>query len=194
MRISVKNIGPIARGEIDISQPLTIFAGPSNSGKSYMATILYALMQSTQQENRLGNLPPYIVLPKKLQKQMLQLSRHTTNNDKIPHLQQAPSDDSIEMTDNRHVQQVIRLCAKKLATIIMACEDYISNHAPNNLHRCFGSTTGLIRQKSSAEITGNTTLNSKQTTIHKNFHYASLKKHKPWETGKMEAKNSLLSL
>ena len=40
LTISVKNLGPIAEGSVDL-KPLTIFVGPSNTGKSYMATAVY---------------------------------------------------------------------------------------------------------------------------------------------------------
>ena len=42
--VSVENIGPIARGSVEL-KPLTIFVGPGNTGKSYMATAIYALAQ-----------------------------------------------------------------------------------------------------------------------------------------------------
>ena len=42
LEISVANFGPIAKAEIDL-RPMTVFAGPSNTGKSYMAILLYAL-------------------------------------------------------------------------------------------------------------------------------------------------------
>ena len=44
-KISVENMGPIVSGEVDL-KPLTIFIGPSNTGKSYMATAIYALMKA----------------------------------------------------------------------------------------------------------------------------------------------------
>ena len=44
VKISVKNFGPIIDGSVEV-KPLTIFVGPSNSGKSYMAMAIYALMQ-----------------------------------------------------------------------------------------------------------------------------------------------------
>ena len=43
LAISVKNFGPIAEGSVDL-KPLTIFMGPNNTGKSYMATLVYALL------------------------------------------------------------------------------------------------------------------------------------------------------
>ena len=41
-RIDVKDFGPIARASVDF-RPLTVFVGPSNTGKSYLAVLLYAL-------------------------------------------------------------------------------------------------------------------------------------------------------
>ncbi len=41
-RIAVKNFGPIVTAEVDV-RPLTIFVGPSNTGKSYLAVLLYVL-------------------------------------------------------------------------------------------------------------------------------------------------------
>ena len=42
LELSVKNFGPIAEAEIDL-RPLTVFVGPSNTGKSYLAILIYAL-------------------------------------------------------------------------------------------------------------------------------------------------------
>ena len=44
VRISVKDLGPIASGTIDL-WPLTVFVGPSNTGKTYFAILLYALQR-----------------------------------------------------------------------------------------------------------------------------------------------------
>ena len=41
-RIEVQDFGPITRGRVDF-RPLTVFLGPSNAGKSYFATLSYAL-------------------------------------------------------------------------------------------------------------------------------------------------------
>ncbi len=42
LKLSVTNFGPIVRAEIDL-RPLTVFVGPSNTGKSYLAILIYAL-------------------------------------------------------------------------------------------------------------------------------------------------------
>ena len=42
VEIAVKNFGPIAEADIDL-RPLTVFVGPNNTGKTYFATLVYAL-------------------------------------------------------------------------------------------------------------------------------------------------------
>ena len=42
--IKVADFGPIRRAAVDL-RPLTVFAGPSNTGKSYLAMLVYALHQ-----------------------------------------------------------------------------------------------------------------------------------------------------
>ena len=44
-KIQVKDFGPIAEGSVDL-KPLTIFIGQNNSGKSYLAMLIYSLLQS----------------------------------------------------------------------------------------------------------------------------------------------------
>ena len=42
LELSVSNFGPIAEGRVEL-RPFTVFVGPSNTGKSYLAMQLYAL-------------------------------------------------------------------------------------------------------------------------------------------------------
>ena len=42
--ITVQNFGPIEKAEIDL-RPLTVFVGESNTGKTYLAALIYALYQ-----------------------------------------------------------------------------------------------------------------------------------------------------
>ncbi|MCS1410272.1 MAG: hypothetical protein M2R45_03464 [Verrucomicrobia subdivision 3 bacterium] len=48
MKISVNNYGPIAEAKDIELCPLTVFVGPSNTGKSYLAILIYALLHSFQ--------------------------------------------------------------------------------------------------------------------------------------------------
>ena len=43
--INVQNFGPIEKAEIDL-RPLTVFVGESNTGKTYLAALIYALHQN----------------------------------------------------------------------------------------------------------------------------------------------------
>ena len=43
LTVSAKDFGPIVEGTVEL-RPLTVFVGPSNTGKSYLATLVYALM------------------------------------------------------------------------------------------------------------------------------------------------------
>ena len=42
VEIAVRHFGPIAEGKVDL-RPLTVFVGPSNTGKTYFGTLIYAL-------------------------------------------------------------------------------------------------------------------------------------------------------
>ena len=44
LKLKVTNFGPIVEAEIDL-RPLTVFIGPSNTGKSYLTILIYALHQ-----------------------------------------------------------------------------------------------------------------------------------------------------
>lgn len=43
MRLVVENLGPLREAEVDLTHPFTVFAGPNNSGKTWLATVIYAL-------------------------------------------------------------------------------------------------------------------------------------------------------
>ena len=47
LKIWVKDFGPIIEGAVSL-KPLTIFVGPSNAGKSYLAMLVYSRMQSLE--------------------------------------------------------------------------------------------------------------------------------------------------
>lgn len=45
LRLTAENFGPIAAADVEM-RPLTVFVGPSGSGKSYLAKLIYALHQT----------------------------------------------------------------------------------------------------------------------------------------------------
>ena len=42
VRIAIRDFGPVAEAEVEV-RPLTVFVGPSNTGKTYLAILIYAL-------------------------------------------------------------------------------------------------------------------------------------------------------
>ena len=58
VNISVKNFGPISEANIDL-RPLTVFIGPSNTGKTYFSTQIYALHSIFNGFSELGFLSPF---------------------------------------------------------------------------------------------------------------------------------------
>ena len=44
LELTVSNFGPIAEAKVEL-RPMTVFVGPSNTGKSYLAVLIYALHQ-----------------------------------------------------------------------------------------------------------------------------------------------------
>lgn len=48
--VRVSQFGPIAKGEVSL-KPLTVFVGPNNTGKSYLAMLIYAIFHSSRYEH-----------------------------------------------------------------------------------------------------------------------------------------------
>ena len=44
MKIRVENLGPIKNGEIDLSKKFYVFVGYNNTGKTYMAQVLWSVL------------------------------------------------------------------------------------------------------------------------------------------------------
>jgi hypothetical protein len=55
MNIKIENLGAIQDAEINLNNRLTIFCGPNNSGKTYMAFMIYALTKSGFKIHKRGN-------------------------------------------------------------------------------------------------------------------------------------------
>lgn len=54
LELEVSDFGPIARAKIEL-RPLTVFVGPSNTGKSYLAILIYALHKFFSAYSRFGS-------------------------------------------------------------------------------------------------------------------------------------------
>lgn len=54
MILLVENLGPIKKAEIDLSQPLTVFCGGNNTGKTYVSYLVHSLIDKSL---GLGDIP-----------------------------------------------------------------------------------------------------------------------------------------
>lgn len=61
VRLSVEQFGPIKKGCVDL-RPLTIFVGPSNTGKTYLSILIYALHKTLHGFPRLPFMERYLFL------------------------------------------------------------------------------------------------------------------------------------
>ncbi len=54
LKIDMTNFGPVSKGNIQL-KPLTVFVGPNNSGKSYVAMLVHSIISSENQSMGMGN-------------------------------------------------------------------------------------------------------------------------------------------
>lgn len=58
MKLTVENFGPIRKAKDIEVNPMTVFVGPSNTGKSYMAILIYSILKAFDgEEAEVGDLP-----------------------------------------------------------------------------------------------------------------------------------------
>lgn len=55
LKVQLENFGPVKKGAVDL-KPLTIFIGPNNSGKSYVAMLIHSILSS---ENQISQISPF---------------------------------------------------------------------------------------------------------------------------------------
>ena len=140
VRISVTNFGPIAEGTIDL-RPLTVFVGPSNTGKTYLAVLIYALYRV------LGGLPRVPVM-----------HRHRYAFGQAPRPDQL-TDEAVQQEELRDVlekmsnsEQAFRFCdlpesMRGVAQVELNDPDRLAAGLEAELRRCFDleSISDLVR-------------------------------------------------
>ena len=147
VEIAVKNFGPIAEANIDL-RPLTVFVGPSNTGKTYLSTLMYALHGIS------GGFAPF-PLPGISNSSLLSVLEEVRRRDFLSTYRE-------EKKAIRELEQVIReLLEKSIAChdpfefsdLPQVLRDYLQSNLTNSeiigseLNRCFDlkSVSDLIR-------------------------------------------------
>lgn len=137
-RLKVENFGPIIAADVEF-RPLTVFVGPSNTGKSYLATLLYSIHRNAAwrgavADRSVGRDPLSVHLPEgELPDSLWRGVRDWFTGSGDPPA--FPAD---------------------LETILRAtCEEQLAEAVSHELRRCFGVSdlTDLKRWSSSAETT-----------------------------------------
>ena len=139
LELEVKNFGPIAEAKIDL-RPFTVFVGPSNTGKSYLAILIYALHRFFSGGARADYFPDSFFhplaldekLPKKHWNRLIKSLKHT--------FVESPDEDSI-------------LVPEPVADLIFSFfskSDIRNGNLADGIFRCFGTgePKALIRKGS----------------------------------------------
>lgn len=140
LKLEVSNFGPIAQANLDL-RPLTVFVGPSNTGKSYLAILIYALHKHFGAGNRMS----------REYRNFLRYYKSANNNlspDSINALIKLVKC-ALVATENVPLPSSV---IKSICSIF----DNRSYYVSNEIRRCFGleETGGLIRNRitSSAHV------------------------------------------
>ena len=135
-RLSVRDFGPIVEADVDF-RPLTVFVGPSNTGKSYLAMLTYALHQGLMNE---PISPQDQLRPNRFQRLSKEMTEGDT--DSIQKWMNAMGSTEGEHTLDNEVDKALQECVQKGISGSWSEINF-------QISRCFGvsSTHYLFRRK-----------------------------------------------
>lgn len=142
VRISVQDFGPIANGAIDL-RPLTVFVGPGNTGKTYFATLIYALQKI------LHDFSPIQVMYKHHYHMIRELEDIATTVAEIERWEATLLDivDIMDYSDRRFMFRDLPRIVRDRWQVVLTNHKLLGNSLADELCRCFGlrSVSQLIR-------------------------------------------------
>ena len=149
LEIEVQDFGPIVHAKLDL-RPMTVFVGPSNTGKSYLAILLYALHRSFSarqrifRSGRLGN-----------RRYFRESSVPKATKEALDAFAQLGQFDIISESDAQHDDQDIKIeFPEEIIELLRSDFDGLADVIGEEILRCFGrgSIAELVR-KNGAERT-----------------------------------------
>ncbi len=147
VELEVKNFGPIAEAKIDL-RPLTVFVGPSNTGKTYLATLIYALHNVLSKADNVHSLSFASAIGAKWRPRSEELtsSEEEAISAWIERLAHSGSRDNEDESVDKEVPDDVTSMAMRLISETTFRSDLIETE----LIRCFGvaDPQGLIREGS----------------------------------------------
>ena len=135
LELEVADFGPIIKAKVDL-RPLTVFVGPSNTGKSYLAILIYALhrhFSASRWHSGYWLLEPVKKLPRKTTVGLAEWAQETfSDNDKL------------------QAENSIALPAS-VVNVIRSGLNSIGDSLDDEIRRCFGigKNNALIRKGNS---------------------------------------------
>jgi len=134
LELSVRNFGPIAEGRVEL-RPFTVFVGPSNTGKSYLATLIYALHRFfREQPGDVGDFVPF----KTISTDKVTLSKEDID---VLHAWAGKGRLRVETTghpDNQSRMAELPANVAVLVRRVINSIDYVSGTLDDEIARCFG--------------------------------------------------------
>lgn len=146
LSLEVRNLGPIKQSCIDV-RPLTVFVGPSNTGKSFLAILIYALHKCFGFENRRR---PYSSSIRRIfNAQYGSRSKDTLEQLRLS-VQQSLSEIDINGFGNTPNRQITLL--KPVMEVVRTIFEGEQDAMSKEIERCFGiSVNELVRYRSKGE-------------------------------------------
>ncbi len=148
VQISTKNFGPIVNGSIDL-RPLTVFVGPSNTGKTYLATLIYALHKT---------LPDFSLLPvmgKHLHRfvQDLEDTQTSTRDERSWEVLFQDIVGKLQIKGRRFMFTDLPSPVRERWKIVLNDNELLGKELETELQRCFGlrSISELVRLSGSSD-------------------------------------------
>ncbi len=144
LELEVTNFGPIAKANIEL-RPLTVFVGPSNTGKSYLAILIYALHKFFSGGQQISD---WNWFTSDIQPNWRNKVSRENLNDLAEWADKILAQDETTLTDEESL-----MLPEPFADLIrsaFAGFNYLGNHIGHEINRCFGisETEALIREKS----------------------------------------------
>lgn len=154
LEVAVTDFGPIASAKIEI-RPLTVFVGPTNTGKSYLAMLVYALHRAiTGAEHSKARgydlLSSRFGLPTWNNIEYNIPSNFSTDIETW--VNQSFRDSSTQQNATLKRKPIPTSFASMMDTLVWG-SDEVHDHFEDEISRCFGveSVSNLIRRRSSKE-------------------------------------------
>ena len=149
LELSVTNFGPIAKADIDL-RPMTVFVGPSNTGKSYLAILIYALHRFFSGYSVEDFIATWhsLLEPDSLDTESTSDELFQSLNDLIEKIVD-------DLESSKHSSDLIVQLPDSIRPVVHQSFEAVngaSNHLNREVARCFGveNTGGLIRHRSRA--------------------------------------------